>query len=324
MQQLDELGRDNGMGNGGCTREGLVTATLVPAQNESESLAAVAHDARNMVAALGLYCELLEEPGVLSVSYTHYAQELRLLAHASCSLVEKLIAFDCRVTRKQASAVVEATIPPRQLAADGDTPRPKKEPGRASDTEERSAARIPGHIHSQELLPALPVENLAAELLANRNVLAALAGPAIALTVETTGGAHSVRLTGEDLTRLLVNLVKNASEAMPAGGRIRLGLSEWPATGGAAACALITIEDNGPGIPPDSLETIFTAGFTSHGQALRKEDWPMRHRGLGLAISRSIVENAGGRMWAANRGQGGACFSIELPVEHDHASAGSS
>ena len=82
-----------------------------------------------------------------------------------------------------------------------------------------------------DLLPAVPIANLAAELLANRNLLSALAGPSIALTVETEGGARPVRLTGEDLTRVLVNLVKNAAEAMPAGGRIQ----HWPARATAAA-----------------------------------------------------------------------------------------
>jgi signal transduction histidine kinase len=67
------------------------------------------------------------------------------------------------------------------------------------------------------------------ELLGNRNLLAALAGPAIALTMDAEWGARPVWLTGEDLTRLLVNLVKNAAEAMPGGGRIHLGLREPPA-----------------------------------------------------------------------------------------------
>ena len=82
-------------------------------------------------------------------------------------------------------------------------------------------------------MPAAPIENLAAELLANHNLLAALAGPTIALTVDVEGGARPVRLTGEDLTRVLVNLVKNAAEAMPAGGRIQIELRELPAVSGS-------------------------------------------------------------------------------------------
>ena len=77
-------------------------------------------------------------------------------------------------------------------------------------------------------MAAAPISNLAAELLANRNLLSALAGPSIALTVDAEGRRAAVRLTGEDLTRVLVNLVKNAAEAMPAGGRIRSGCGSVP------------------------------------------------------------------------------------------------
>ena len=54
----------------------------------------LAHDARNMVTALGLYCDLLEEPGALATPYLHYGSELRLVASASRRLVEKLVTLD--------------------------------------------------------------------------------------------------------------------------------------------------------------------------------------------------------------------------------------
>ena len=44
-------------------------------------------------------------------------------------------------------------------------------------------------------------------------------------------------------------------------------------------------------------------------------EWPLAHRGLGLSITRSIVEGAGGMIHAANRDPVGACFQIELPVQ---------
>lgn len=166
-----------------------------------------------------------------------------------------------------------------------------------------------------DLLPAVPVANLAAELMANRNLLAALAGPSIAVTVHAEGGARPVRLTGEDLTRVLVNLVKNATEAMPTGGRIHIALHEEPPARGTAACLLLTVEDNGPGIPLDALETIFDSGYTSHSMSDSSHgNWTPSHRGLGLTITRSIVEGAGGRITAGNREQGGARFALELPV----------
>jgi signal transduction histidine kinase len=244
-----------------------------------------------MVTALGLYCDLLEEPGVLNPAFHHYGNELRLVATASRRLVEKLVALDFR----------------QGPAADlGDAARKGAEPlgvGRQERT------------RRWDLMPAEPIDNLAGELLANRNLLAALAGPSIALTVDAEGGSLPVRLTGEDLTRILVNMVKNAAEAMPEGGRIQLGLRERPGPDGAVKALTLTVEDNGPGIPKKALDKIFDSGYSTRaGGGLRNGGWPALHRGLGLSITRSIVAAAGGGIHAANRAPSGARFEIELPV----------
>jgi hypothetical protein len=55
-------------------------------------------------------------------------------------------------------------------------------------------------------IPAEPIRNLAEELLANRNLLASLVGPAVCVTVDVQGGALPIRMTSEDLARVLVNL----------------------------------------------------------------------------------------------------------------------
>jgi signal transduction histidine kinase len=258
-----------------------VVETLANLRGESESLAEVAHDARNMVTALGLYCDLLKEPGVLNPAFHHYGNELRLVATASRRLVEKLVLLDLR----------------QGLAAD------------------LGGAGRQNRTRRFDLMPAEPIDNLAGELLANRNLLAALAGPSITLTVDAEGGSLPVRLTGEDLTRILVNLIKNAAEAMPKGGRIQLGLRERPVMDGAVEGLMLTVEDNGPGIPKKALDKIFDSGYTTRAvDSFRHGDWPASHRGLGLSITRSIVEAAGGSIHAANRAPTGARFEIELPV----------
>jgi signal transduction histidine kinase len=305
-----------------------VVETLAALRGPGESLAGVAHDARNMVTALGLYCDLLEEPGVVAAPFAHYANELRLVAAASRRLVEKLVALDVQ-------ANPEADLPgfetPRAEGWTGlsnslalPVTSPQKSPGTSLETSsgtpigasfDRRLLRSFDRGRRWEMMPAEPVGNLAAELLANRNLLSALAGPGIALTVDAEGGAQAVRLTAEDLTRVLVNLVKNAAEAMPGGGRILIGLGEKPAGGGAAGWLSVTVEDNGPGIPGDALEKIFESGYTTRAASTAViGSWPASHRGLGLAICRSLVEGAGGRMMASNRAQGGARFEIELPV----------
>jgi signal transduction histidine kinase len=105
---------------------------------------------------------------------------------------------------------------------------------------------------------------------------------------------------------------------MPGGGRIAIALNEHAAGSGTSASMLLSVEDNGPGIEAETLESIFTSGYTTRiGEGAGDARWPFHHRGLGLAITRSIVEAAGGRITAQNREQGGARFEIELPVSRN-------
>jgi len=275
----------------------LAAPAPIPA---SESLAALAHDARNLITALALYCDLIEEPGVLAPPFAHYGDELRLVAAAGRRLAARLGSGLTLVSEPATGAAHRvASVQPALRTA----------PAPFAPASARGAAQL---ALDDGLTPA-PVTNLAAELLAIRNLLAALAGPGIALTVDVEGGASAVPLTVEDLTRILVNLVKNASEAMTAGGRIRIGLNPRPSAGGATAGMVLTFEDNGPGIPAGLLDKVFEPGFTT--RAVRSgQGLAAIHRGLGLAITRSIVESAGGAIRALERQGRGACFQIELPV----------
>jgi signal transduction histidine kinase len=328
-------------------RAETLAAALVTLRSEGETLTEVAHDARNMVTALGLYCEFLEEPGVLATPFLHYGQELRLVAAASRRLVEKIVALNYQ-TNAQTSARTNAKISaeatanlaglfvgltpsglrplgptlPELAAVTGDVESRAAQQARTATPavdSQRESRTFANPNRRWDMLPTRPIANLAAELGVNRNLLAALAGPSIALTVHAEGCARPVWLSGEDLTRVLVNLVKNSAEAMLSGGCIDIGLREQPSEQGAAACLLLTVEDNGPGIPAEAEEKIFDSGFTSHGMGECHAQgspgaWSLSHRGLGLTISRSIVEGAGGRITAANREQGGARFALELPL----------
>jgi signal transduction histidine kinase len=324
MRQTEQAAETNKGRGGDRKRVEMVVEALATLRSQGESLSEVAHDARNMVTALGLYCDLLDEPGVLAVPYSHYGNELRLVAAASRRLVEKLVALDAHSAPGAAPPALFEVRSGRRAAAGAANAGPERSIAPNLDRAplpnlDRKAERSPDRNRRWDLVPALPVANLAAELLGNRNLLSALAGPTIGLTMDADGGARPVQLTGEDLTRVLVNLVKNAAEAMPAGGRIHIGLCERPALQGSAACVALMIEDNGPGIAEEALQMIFTSGYTTHDKGRGKDErgnsgWPISHRGLGLAIVRSIVETAGGRISAGNREQGGARFEIELPV----------
>lgn len=301
LEQLaDKRGR-----NGERGRVDAIMESLARERKSAESLAEVAHDARNMVAALSVYCDLLEEPGVLSRGFAHYGSELRLVTAASRRLVEKLMAFDASANESSGSSPAVHAEPKRWLRE----PEPKLWP----DT----IPAVTLHQPKPRLDPmmTLPVANLAEELLANCNLLAALAGPAVTVSIETEGGARPVRITGEDLTRVLVNLVKNAAEAMPGGGRIRILLSERRAKAENSTRLVLAVEDNGPGIAEKMLEKIFERGYTTRTfKSAPEGGWPAAHRGLGLPICRAIAEAAGGSLVAVKRVTG-ARLEMELPVQ---------
>src|SRR5262249_22824042 len=101
------------------------------------------------------------------------------------------------------------------------------------------------------------------------------------------------------LGTVLVNLFLNALDAMPTGGRPEATLAA-PSEDGAIR---LTVADTGAGIPPEMLDKLFRPFVTSkpHGT------------GLGLSISARILEEHGGSLTAANRPEGGACFTVTLP-----------
>jgi two-component system cell cycle sensor histidine kinase/response regulator CckA len=266
---------------------------LLGRPGEAPVLAGIAHDARNLVTAMGLCAELVSEPGVLAPQHGHFAAEIRSLAEASGRLVQRLAA----------------------LAATETTPQ-FEEPAEA------------------------PIDDLAESVRQLGNLLSAIAGPVVEMQIASLPCPGRLRLSEESLTRILVNLVRNAADAMPTGGRIRMTtqlgggrsflwtvdneelLNEeeaarfWGELGGGgkedAAEVLLTVEDDGPGIPAEFLERVFEAGFSTRhaGRA-----WPETpHHGLGLSIVRALVEKAGGRVKAAASPRGGTRMEIALPI----------
>jgi PAS domain S-box-containing protein len=100
--------------------------------------------------------------------------------------------------------------------------------------------------------------------------------------------------------QVLMNLMLNAIEAMAdTGGDLTIAARSHP-----EGQIIVTISDTGVGLPPDSTERIFDAFHSTKPQGT----------GMGLAITRSIVEAHGGRVWAAANEGAGATFSFTLPI----------
>jgi C4-dicarboxylate-specific signal transduction histidine kinase len=121
------------------------------------------------------------------------------------------------------------------------------------------------------------------------------------LDVELGECLPTVTIDATQLTQVLLNLVVNAVDAMAA-VRVRraVSLQTRAADGGVT----IAVRDHGPGILPDEMPRLFEPFFTTKPEGL----------GVGLAISRSILEAAGGRIRAENAADGGARFLVWLPA----------
>lgn len=105
----------------------------------------------------------------------------------------------------------------------------------------------------------------------------------------------------------LRNLLENATNHSPEGGRILLRARH------AADRIVITVADEGPGIPPADLTRIFERFYRVDKSRTRDGKDP-GGTGLGLSIVRNLIELHGGRVSAANRPERGAVFTIELPA----------
>jgi two-component system, OmpR family, sensor histidine kinase ChvG len=103
------------------------------------------------------------------------------------------------------------------------------------------------------------------------------------------------------LAQVVTNLIDNACSFSEPGGVVRVALQRTSARSGPEGeqpfdRVVITVEDDGPGIPPHALERIFERFYTD-----RPNQGFGQNSGLGLSISRQIVEAHGGRIWASNR-----------------------
>ena len=129
----------------------------------------------------------------------------------------------------------------------------------------------------------------------------------VVLQTELAKGLPCVTGDRVQLQQVIFNLAINGIEAMcteAMGSEKGLARELWirtlrPSRDGVA----VVVEDSGPGLPPGDPEQLFTAFYTT-----KKEGF-----GIGLSISRTIIEAHGGRLWAGNSGSG-AVFQFELPL----------
>ena len=219
--------------------------------------AGLAHDAGNLLGALGLYCDLLHAPGVLLPEHRHYATELRLLSQRSSALIRRLL---LNASRDPAFA---------------DTPH--------------GAA-----------LAANPLNDPALTLRALEPLLQRIASPHATAIVEIGDSLPSLPFPTETLERIVLNLVRNAADALH---RQR---SYFGDTDGIIRVALhahgdqlrLVVEDNGPG-----LEMRAAAKFLHPASAPEH-----RYRSLGHRIVHELAQASGAGLEIRVRPAQGSTF----------------
>jgi signal transduction histidine kinase len=141
-----------------------------------------------------------------------------------------------------------------------------------------------------------------------RDVLTRLSEePSVKRETDLAGSLPLVLVDADQVGQVFLNLVVNAVEAMPEGGTLTI---HTRSTGDAI---VTSFTDTGIGIPPENLEKIFQPLFTTKTKGI----------GLGLAVSRRLIEANGGTLVVESRPGEGSTFTVTIPVaasgESDHA-----
>ena len=131
----------------------------------------------------------------------------------------------------------------------------------------------------------------------------------ISISRELAADLPRANLDVNQMQQVFINLINNARDAMPGGGKITVRTSRGtlPLPEGKTAAAITAeFSDTGPGIKPENLGKLFEPFFTTKD--------PGKGVGLGLSITRTLVVNHGGTIEALNGPAGGAVFKIQLPA----------
>jgi signal transduction histidine kinase len=130
------------------------------------------------------------------------------------------------------------------------------------------------------------------------------------LEVDPTPASACVLGRGLQLEQALSNLVSNAIDASPGGGKVVLTLARehrLPKTGGGPKPVIVTrVRDQGPGVAEADIARLFQAFYTSKAAG--------QGTGLGLWLAEGIVRDHGGSIEVESRSEGGACFAMVLPA----------
>ncbi len=270
----------------------------------------LAHDAGNLLGALGLYCDLLRAPGVLRPEHRHYATELGLISSRSSELIKRLLELSPRRPSAPVPAAVPASSPAEALR------HPSADSTHALSESNAHAFRfLPTDVRRGDLEMAENVRTgltHASVLRKLAPVLERIAAGAASVSVVAPTTLPPLDLPMEALERIAVNLVRNAVEAIRKQHASRIAAT--PTTHGEIRVGLaivagrlhLSVEDHGPGIPPP-----IAAAFLRPAVALSNSG-----RGLGHRIVHELVASTGGQISIRSRPGQGTAFYLKWPLSN--------
>ena len=153
--------------------------------------------------------------------------------------------------------------------------------------------------------------NLNAVLSGFDDIMRQMAGPGIELTLDLMSQPLMVELDAGQMEMALLNLVRNAADAMPDGGTlvIQTTLQETP----DAVIAAVTVKDQGTGMPPDVLQRAIEPFYTTKSKGAGT--------GLGLSMVNGFVAQSGGRMLIDSALGKGTVIALQFPLQMVEATA---
>ena len=234
-----------------------------PEQRGAAGANHLAHDARNWLTVLRVYCDLLRTSGAVGRSGRAWLEELSNAVERGHGLVTSLLDSAHASASLSSAPPVEATARPLDFGA-----------------------------AIQRRLP----------------LFQEMAGSKIQVEAKTARHPAITALQEPEFDRILLNLVFNAIDAMPDGGRLKIELVRGRSS--TRSPLVLKVSDTGHGIAAEDLSHIFDSGFSTKPTL----DSPRWERGLGLAIVRELTLGAGGSVRVRSRIGRGTCFRIELPL----------
>jgi signal transduction histidine kinase len=234
-----------------------------PEGRQAAAASHLAHDARNWLTVLQVYCDLLRTSGAVAGNGRKWIEELSNAIERGQGLVTSLL--DSAQTLGPQPSAPRAGAPPKPL-----------------DLGDAIQRRLP--------------------------LFRKMAGSRIQVEARTVTQAETTALQEPELDRILLNLVRNAIDAMPDGGRLTIELERGSSS--ERSSLVLKVSDTGKGMAADILSHIFDSGFSTKPTL----GDPKSERGFGLAIVRELALGARGSVRVRSRIGHGTCFTIELPL----------